>query len=167
MSYSPTAENFAKSYQEDIAQVVWTTLVADLETPVSAMLKLADGRANTFLLESVEGGNKWTQYSIIGLDCHDYFKISGNEVISFENNQQTSLCSESPLDLIKEKIEKYNCAKFDDLPRFFGGYVGFFAYESSKYAEKRIESLKEKPSKFDENMPDIYLVKAKKISCFR
>ena len=55
MSYSPTAENFAKSYQEDIAQVVWTTLVADLETPVSAMLKLADGRANTFLLESVEG----------------------------------------------------------------------------------------------------------------
>ena len=56
MSYSPTAENFAKSYQEDIAQVVWTTLVADLETPVSAMLKLADGRSNTFLLESVEGG---------------------------------------------------------------------------------------------------------------
>ena len=56
MSYSPTAEIFAKSYQKDIAQVVWTTLVADLETPVSAMLKLADGRANTFLLESVEGG---------------------------------------------------------------------------------------------------------------
>ena len=46
---------------------------------------------NSFLLESVEGGNKWAQYSIIGLDCHDYFKISGNEVISFENNQQTSL----------------------------------------------------------------------------
>ena len=121
---------------------------------------------NSFLLESVEGGNKWAQYSIIGLDCHDYFKISGNEVISFENNQQTSFHSESPLDLIKEKIEKYNCAKFDDLPRFFGGYVGFFAYESSKYAEKRIESLKEKPSKFDENMPDIFLVKAKKLVVF-
>ena len=56
MSYSPTADNFAKSYQKDTAQVVWTTLVADLETPVSAMLKLADGRSNTFLLESVEGG---------------------------------------------------------------------------------------------------------------
>ena len=121
---------------------------------------------NSFLLESIEGGNKWAQYSIIGLDCHDYFKISGNEVISFENNQQTSFHSESPLDLIKEKIEKYNCAKFDDLPRFFVGYVGFFAYESSKYAEKRIESLKEKPSKFDENMPDIFLVKAKKLVVF-
>ena len=113
---------------------------------------------NSFLLESVEGGNKWAQYSIIGLDCHDYFKISGNEVISFENNQQTFFHSESPLDLIKEKIEKYNCAKFDDLPRFSGGYVGFFAYESSKYAEKRIENLKEKPSKFEENMPDICLL---------
>ena len=121
---------------------------------------------NSFLLESVEGGNKWAQYSIIGLDCHDYFKISGNEVISFENNQQTSFHSESPLDLIKEKIEKYNCAKFEDLPRFFGGYVGFFAYESSKYAEKRIENLKEKPSKFEENMPDIFLVKAKKLVVF-
>ncbi len=121
---------------------------------------------NSFLLESVEGGNKWAQYSIIGIDCHDYYKISGNEVTSFENNQQTTFRSESPLDLIKEKIEKYNCAKFDDLPRFFGGYVGFFAYESSKYAEKRIESMKEKPSKFDENMPDIFLVKAKKLVVF-
>ena len=61
---------------------------------------------NSFLLESIEGGNKWAQYSIIGLDCHDYFKISGNEVVSFENNQQTSFRTESPLDLIKDKIEK-------------------------------------------------------------
>ena len=121
---------------------------------------------NSFLLESVEGGNKWAQYSIIGLDCHDYFKISGNEVICFENNKQTTLYTDKPLDLIKEKIEKYNCAKSDDLPRFFGGYVGFFAYESSRYAEKKIASLKEKPSKFDENMPDIFLVKAEKLVVF-
>ena len=121
---------------------------------------------NSFLLESVEGGNKWAQYSIIGLDCHDYFKISGNEVICFENNEQTTLHTDKPLDLIKEKIEKYNCAKSDDLPRFFGGYVGFFAYESSRYAEKKIASLKEKPSKFDENMPDIFLVKAEKLVVF-
>ena len=47
-------------------QVVWTTLVADLETPVSAMMKLADGRANAFLLESVEGGAVRGRYSIIG-----------------------------------------------------------------------------------------------------
>tara|TARA_B100001057_G_scaffold13255_1_gene12458 strand:- start:2657 stop:4123 length:1467 start_codon:yes stop_codon:yes gene_type:complete len=121
---------------------------------------------NSFLLESIEGGNKWAQYSIIGLDCHDYFKVSGNEITSFENNQHTSFHSDSPLDFIKEKIEKYNCAKFDELPRFFGGYVGFFAYESAKYAEKRIGSLQEKPSKFDKNMPDIFLVRAEKLVVF-
>ena len=52
MSYTPDIETFTKTYGEGISQVVWTTLVADLETPVSAMLKLADGRANTFLLWS-------------------------------------------------------------------------------------------------------------------
>ena len=123
-------------------------------------------KKNSFLLESVEGGNRWAQFSIIGLDCHDFYRISGNEVVCFENDQQTSFRSENPLDLIKDKIGDYSCAKFDNLPRFFGGYVGFFAYESAKYAEKRIESLKEKSSKFDENMPDIFLVKAEKLVVF-
>ena len=54
----------------------------------------------------------------------------------------------------------------DDLPRFYGGYVGFFAYESSKYAEKKIENLEKKESKFKEHMPDIYLVKAEKLIVF-
>ena len=121
---------------------------------------------NSFLLESVEGGNKWAQFSIIGLDCHDFYRISGNEVVCFENDQQMSFRSENPLDLIKDKIGDYSCAKFDNLPRFFGGYVGFFAYESSKYGEKKIENLKEKSSKFDENMPDIFLVKAEKLVVF-
>ena len=56
MNVQPSAGAFASIYVENNPQVVWTTLVADLETPVSAMLKLADGRANAFLLESVEGG---------------------------------------------------------------------------------------------------------------
>ena len=50
-----------------------------------------------------------------------------------------------------------------DLPRFYGGYVGFFAYESAKYAEKRIADLVNKDSKFDEHMPEIFLVKAEKL----
>ena len=53
---SPSLSAFAAVYDAGKAQVVWTTLVADLETPVSAFLKLADGRANSFLFESVEGG---------------------------------------------------------------------------------------------------------------
>ena len=60
-------EDFARDYEAGKPQVVWTRLVADLETPVSAMLKLADGRPNSFLLESVEGGATRGRYSIIGL----------------------------------------------------------------------------------------------------
>jgi anthranilate synthase component 1 len=68
MLIEPSAAAFAKRYTSGEAQVVWTTLVADLETPVSAFLKIAAGRAPSFLLESVEGGSVRGRYSIIGLD---------------------------------------------------------------------------------------------------
>src|SRR3954470_22446342 len=66
MPVSPEFADFAKVHDAGKPQLVWTKLVADLETPVSAYLKLADGRANSFLLESVEGGSVRGRYSIIG-----------------------------------------------------------------------------------------------------
>ena len=66
MSVSPDFDAFAKVHDCGKPQLVWTKLVADLETPVSAYLKLADGRPNSFLLESVEGGSVRGRYSIIG-----------------------------------------------------------------------------------------------------
>ena len=67
MSASPNFKSFAPHYEMGRPQVVSTTFVADLETPVSTMLKLAEGRANSFLLESVEGGAVRGRYSVIGL----------------------------------------------------------------------------------------------------
>jgi len=67
MQTQPASEAFAAVYAAGRPQVVWTTLVADLETPVSAMLKLAEGRPNSFLFESVEGGAVRGRYSLIGL----------------------------------------------------------------------------------------------------
>ncbi|MEK7246707.1 MAG: anthranilate synthase component I, partial [Pseudomonadota bacterium] len=67
MKVQPDFSAFAGLYAEGKAQVVWTHLVADLETPVSAFLKLGEGRPNSFLLESVEGGNIRGRYSFIGL----------------------------------------------------------------------------------------------------
>ena len=67
MSVSPDYTTFALGYEAGRPQAVWTTFVADLETPVSTMLKLAGGRANSFLLESVEGGAVRGRYSVIGL----------------------------------------------------------------------------------------------------
>ena len=68
MQVEPSPETFAARYGRGEAQVVWTTLVADLETPVSAFLKIAGGRPMSFLLESVEGGATRGRYSILGLD---------------------------------------------------------------------------------------------------
>ena len=68
MQIEPQASAFAKRYARGEAQVVWTTLVADLETPVSAFLKIAGSRPLSFLLESVEGGAVRGRYSIIGLE---------------------------------------------------------------------------------------------------
>src|ERR1700676_3069379 len=68
MLVEPSAEEFAARYDRGEPQVVWTTLVADLETPVSAFLKIASGKPMSFLLESVEGGAVRGRYSIIGLD---------------------------------------------------------------------------------------------------
>src|SRR5882762_8970095 len=68
MQIEPQSGAFAKCYARGEAQVAWTTLVADLETPVSAFLKIAAGRPMSFLLESVEGGAVRGRYSIIGLD---------------------------------------------------------------------------------------------------
>src|SRR5512145_2119908 len=68
MQTEPSATAFAERYARGEPQVVWTTLVADLETPVSAFLKIAGGRPMSFLLESVEGGAVRGRYSIIGLE---------------------------------------------------------------------------------------------------
>ena len=80
MSVSPDFDAFAKVHDRGKPQLVWTTLVADLETPVSAYLKLADGRPNSFLLESVEGGSVRGRYSIIGFKPDVIWRCTKNKV---------------------------------------------------------------------------------------
>src|ERR1700716_2308390 len=77
MQIEPAPEAFAARYARGEPQVVWTTLVADLETPVSTFLKVAGGRAMSFLLESVEGGATRGRYSIIGLDPDLVWRANG------------------------------------------------------------------------------------------
>ncbi|MGB7890030.1 MAG: anthranilate synthase component I, partial [Xanthobacteraceae bacterium] len=77
MQVEPSADTFAARYTAGEPQFVWTTLVADLETPVSAFLKIAGGRPMSFLLESVEGGAVRGRYSIIGLEPDLIFRVDG------------------------------------------------------------------------------------------
>ena len=135
------------------------------DTPISLYLKIA-GQENTFLLESVEGGDKWSQYSIIGLDCADSIKISGNKVQTCFDNKKESYSSNNPLEVIEGITSAHRVPELLNMPRFYGGYVGFFSYESAQYAEKRIANLPSKDSKFKEHMPDVLLLKAEKLIVF-
>src|SRR5215475_13634976 len=77
MEIEPSAETFAARYEAGEPQVVWTTLVADLETPVSAFLKISGSRPMSFLFESVEGGAVRGRYSIIGLEPDMVLRVNG------------------------------------------------------------------------------------------
>ena len=79
MQIEPSADAFAARYARGEAQVIWTTLVADLETPVSAFLKIAGSRPMSFLLESVEGGAVRGRYSVIGLDPDVVWRAQGTQ----------------------------------------------------------------------------------------
>ncbi len=135
------------------------------ENPVSLFAKVRD-RKNNFLLESVEGGNTWAQYSIIGFDCTETIKVSGNNVIITKDAVSETIKSDNPLDVLAMKVKEEKNFSLENMPRFYGGYVGFFAYESAGYAEKRVAQLPPKPSKFNNHMPEILLMKANKIIVF-
>ena len=141
------------------------TVSAPGDTPLSLYSKISDQK-NNFLLESVEGGERWAQYSIIGFGCLDTIKVSGNTIETLINGVSNKCKAENPLLAIQEITSQHLSPNLEHLPRFHGGYVGFFAYESSQYAEAKIAMLPEKGSKFAEHMPDIMLVKAEKLIVF-
>lgn len=114
-------------------------VLADLDTPLSAYLKLADG-PYSYLFESVHGGEQWGRYSIIGLPCKTRIKISGHS-ITIENDGADPQTFEhaQPLEWIEEFRQNYNVPDVPGLPRFNGGLVGYFGYETIGYIEPRLQ----------------------------
>ena len=135
------------------------------DNPLSLFSKIAD-KKNNFLFESVEGGDKWAQYSIIGFGCLDTIKAYGNVIETSISGMNERFVSDHPLEDIEKITSTDQSPSLANLPRFYGGYVGFFAYESAQYAEKKISSLPAKDSKFSDHMPDVLLVKAEQLIIF-
>ncbi|MGJ0493179.1 anthranilate synthase component I [Methylobacter sp.] len=130
-------------------------VLADLDTPLSAYLKLADG-PYSYLFESVHGGEQWGRYSIIGLPCKTIVKVTGNR-ITLENNGELleTLTHDNPLVWIEQFKARYKVPDLADLPRFNGGLVGYFGYETIGYIEPRLR----RPAKSDPlGNPDILLM---------
>ena len=117
--------------------VVCTTL-ADLDTPVSTYLKLAN-QPYTYLFESVQGGDEWGRYSIIGLPCETVYRFDGNQFTEQCNGlivDQQSVAD--PLAKVRQLQSKYRVANYPGLPEMIGGLVGYFGYETIGHIEPRL-----------------------------
>ena len=119
-------------------------VLADLDTPVSIYLKLAQGRYS-YLLESVQGGEKWGRYSIIGLPCRTIVRVTGQQLVIEQDGKQIhSELTADPLGEIQRIQQQFKVPPIKGLPRFSGGLVGYFGYETVRYIEERL-GLADKP----------------------
>ncbi len=113
---------------------VWESFLADTLTPVSAAMCLRRLSEQVFLLESVEGGEQVARYSFLGYAPFASVRFSDGVVTIDENGQQTSV-EASIFDYLKERFAAYRTVKFSGLPRFTGGAVGYFGYETVRCVE--------------------------------
>ncbi|MBI1771097.1 MAG: anthranilate synthase component I, partial [Burkholderiales bacterium] len=131
---------------------------ADLETPLTLYLKLAqaqNGGKNTFLLESVMGGERFGRYSFIGLPANTLVRSFGEKVEVLKNGQVIESREMNPLDFIAEFQARFKVALRPGLPRFCGGLAGYFGYDAVRHVEKRLAG---KAPKDDLGLPEIQLL---------
>ena len=138
-------------------------VLADLDTPLSTYLKLANA-PYSYLFESVHGGEKWGRYSIIGLPCRTVIKINKRSVVTeVEGKVVSEEQVEDPLNWIAEFQRAYRVYEHDNLPRFTGGLVGYFGYETIAYIEARLDH-DDKPDPL--RTPDILLMVSDEVIVF-
>ena len=127
---------------------------ADLDTPLSLYLKLAN-KPFSYLLESVQGGERFGRYSFIGLPADTRIMVRGKSVTLTHKDSETSHEVENPLDFIKEYQSRFKVAPLPGLPRFTGGLAGYFGYDTVRYIEPRLAAV-QKPDVI--GTPDILLM---------
>lgn len=138
-------------------------VLSDLDTPLSVYLKLSDG-PNTYLFESVEGGETWGRYSIIGLPAKRRFVFRGH---GFEEQDHgVTVAGETladPLAKVDQLRERYRVPKIDGLPDFSGGLVGYFGFETIAWTEPKL-AVSGKPDVLD--APDAVLLLSEEVAVF-
>ncbi len=136
-------EELAKDYN---TIPVCREIYADVVTPITLLRKLKQISQKYYLLESIEGGEKWARYSFLGFDpilrvtCKDH-------TVTIEGTETQRIRTDKPLDILRSLLSKYRAPKLKDLPPFTGGFVGYFAYSMIGYAEP---TLKIKQSSFND-----------------
>lgn len=159
-----TPEDFAALAAQDYNRIpVSTEVLADLETPVSTYRKLAEGPYSYFF-ESVQGGEKWGRYSIIGLPCRTLLKVFGYRAeVWVDGKPVESEEVEDPLAYAEAFQQRYRSAPVPGLPVFHGGLVGYFGYDTVRYVEPRLAAGVQ-PDQL--GTPDILLMVSEEVLVF-
>ncbi len=127
---------------------------ADLDTPLSLYLKLANAPFS-YLLESVQGGERFGRESFIGLPASTRIPVRGNTITLTHKDSEATHEAENPLDFLKEYQSRFKVASLPGLPRFAGGLAGYFGYDTVRYIEPRLAKT-QKPDVI--GAPDILLM---------
>jgi len=151
--FQPSLEEFRQKAKKGNLIPVYREILADMETPVSAFRKIDAGK-NAFLLESMEGGEKWARYSFLGSGPSVIIRTFGGraEIVRKGRTEKVSF-DRDPLEIVKSVLADYAPVQDPGLPRFFGGAVGFMGYDVVRYFE-------ELPSREKEglDLPDIFFM---------
>ncbi len=145
---NPGKEEFHRLARRCNVVPVFKEITADIETPVSLFKKVAKG-PESFLFESVEGGERWGRYSFIGHRSRLVIKVRGEKIELSRGNRQSTQVKARPFDYLKDLMEDFHGEAVTGLPRFFGGLVGYMSYDMARFFEDLPH-----PKADDVGMPD-------------
>ena len=138
-------------------------VLADTETPLSVYLKLGRGK-HSYFFESVQGGEKWGRFSIIGLPCRTVLRVIGSRVtIETDGKVQEEVLTENPFEFVADFKSRFKVAELSDKQRFAGGLVGYFSYDTVRFVETTLGPANEADSI---NTPDILLMLSEELVVF-
>ncbi len=136
---SPSYDEFLEKLKQGNLIPIWEEILADCDTPISIFRKI-DASSYCFLLESVEGGDKWARYSFLGTDPSVVFRSKGKNIEIMRLGGKKETFEGDPIVSLRDMLSLYNLVPEEQLPRFHGGAVGYFGYDVVRFIENIPES---------------------------
>lgn len=139
--YVPSLDEITRLASDGNLCPVYRDMFADLETPVSAFLKIARPDSPAFLLESIEGGEQIARYSFLGCDPYMTLRLDRGTAYAQQRGYKQTLEYDDPLTILNSYLNEYRPVRLPDMPLFVGGAVGYLGYENVTYFEDRLPRL--------------------------